>query len=169
MMFDDIGRQRGPLAYYRYESDSFYRNILLLTLDRDRSEFRRFPQLSLWGYEPVVPVQTHDPALLGNWVHLAGITERELLDIIQWLDLEDGDLYIITFNDDGTGSRGTRVMGLTPDRFSWNVVSAGRVVLNMELDGGMSVPLAWDYRVNGNILTMNSVDVPGLDWTFVRR
>jgi len=112
--------------------------------------------------QPTQPTVNLDSALFGTWAAFSGISAQEFRDLVAFLGQSDDDLYLIRFHNNGQGWRGLAALG---QDFSWNVVSEGRVVLSMM---GGQIPLTWTYRINGDVLTMESVATPEVTFTFVR-
>ncbi|MCL2837716.1 MAG: hypothetical protein FWE04_01425 [Oscillospiraceae bacterium] len=90
------------------------------------------------------PANNVASALVGTWV---------------W---EDAEAYEYIFNADGTGTRGMPGM---MDTFTWSTPGSGR--LNIDVDG-VPVTEEWNYSIGGVELTIDSRQVPGLAFTYIR-
>ena len=90
----------------------------------------------------VVEAPPSDSAVIGTWA---------------W---DANELYLYTFNADGTGTRGL------PDEvetFTWSVPESGRVDMRV---GTMTE--RWDYVVEDNVFTLTSRQIAGMEFSYIR-
>ena len=92
---------------------------------------------------PEPPAVQHDSALFGTW---------------DW-DLNDGYTYV--FNADGTGSRG---FPGEIDTFEWSTEGDDHLIIGSGL-----MAESWTFTVVGDMLTIDSRQVPGLIFSYIRR
>jgi len=100
------------------------------------------------GTQPPATAGQIDPTLVGSWT---------------W---DEDANYIYIFNNDGTGTRGW--FGFE-ETFTWSIPDSGQ--LNIYRD---HAPLGeirnerWNYTIVGNVLTMDSRQVAGLTFSYIR-
>lgn len=86
------------------------------------------------------------------------VSEHVLVGTWNW---DDNALWQYTFNEDGTGVRGFLDERET---FNWSIPNDGHVRMNM----GRGSSENWDYILDGDMLTLDSRQVPGLTYHYVR-
>lgn len=99
-------------------------------------------RLEIWIMNLLFANGTQNPELVGTWV---------------W---SDGDNFAYVFEADGRGSRG--FIGETYT-FSWETTADGILVLR---DGPFSEH--WMYMIHDDVLTISSLDTPGMVFSYIR-
>ena len=87
----------------------------------------------------------------------------ELVGIWAW-DVDD--VFEYHFFPDGTGIRGWS--DETLQTFIWSTTNAGGLTMTMDDPGEYIAVERWSYVINGDVLTITSRQVPGMEWSYIR-
>jgi len=68
--------------------------------------------------------------------------------------------FLYVFNANGTGTRG--IIGMA-ETFAWSIPGNGR--LTLDVDGGINEQ--WDYSISGDVLTIDSRQLPGMSYSYI--
>ena len=108
--------------------------------------------------------------MLGSVAVLVGcngggsVTEADVVGSWSWVE---APMYLYTFNADGTGTRG--VEGIEVESFTWSIRGGDRLNINRdEAPAGELANEEWNINIEGDNLTIDSRQVPGLEFTYVR-